>query len=733
MYQYDYWYYYNNTQGNCVPEGKFFDLKTKNLDQCNKIDYKYYINITDNKTICFKDEYPCPNSYSSFNSTTKECHNKGKNENYNQEKIIYYNINDIMELLNITEEKDYYDTIIKNIDQYFMSSEHKTLNLDKGFNEIFLTEKLMITLTTTQNEKNNINNNFSVIDLGKCEELLKSAYNISYNNSLYIKKFDIIQEGMKIPKIEFDIYYHISGDYLEKLNLSICENSKIYIYTSILITDNIDIYNPESDYYKDICYPAETESGADITLKDRKNEFIDGNKTLCQEDCDFDGYDSNIKKVKCLCIVKESSSIFFDMKINKTKLLEAFKNFKDIPNIKILNCYKALFSKFGIKKNIGFYLVLILLLFHIIFIFIFYYKDFEILKNKIKDIFLGFKKNKDDKIEIKKENMNNRNIKETENINQNQLDENFEKNSGSTIKFKNTIKKRKKKKKKKKGNRKHKNNIGNESNFNNNQSKEIPNIQLDIVNDENNENKDKKKELQKNCENETIKYSDEEMNDLEYNIAIKYDKRTYIEYYFSLLKTQHDLLFTFYNNADNNSKIIKIDLFLIGFVLFYTINALFFTDETMHQIYEDQGSFNFIFQISTIIYSTIITIVINTILKFLALTSGNISDFKKGISNQNIDKKNESLKKKIKIKFILYFIISTIFILFFWYYLALFGAVFRNTQVHLIKDTLVSFAISLISPFGYYLLPGLLRIPALSDQEKKRKYLYIISKWLQML
>ena len=223
---------------------------------------------------------------------TEECNNKGKNENYNQEKIIYYNINDIIDLLNIIEEKDYYDTIIKNMDQYFMSSDYKTLNLDKGFNEIFPTEKLMITLTTTQNEKNNINNNFWVIDLGKCEELLKSANNISYNKSLYIKKFDIIQEGMKIQKIEFDIYYNLSGDYLEKLNLSICENSKIYIYTSIIITDNIDIYNPESGYYKDICYPAETESGTDISLNDRKNEFIDGNKTLCQEDYDFEGYDS---------------------------------------------------------------------------------------------------------------------------------------------------------------------------------------------------------------------------------------------------------------------------------------------------------------------------------------------------------------------------------------------------------------------------------------------------------
>ena len=73
MYQYDYWYYNNNTQGNCVPEGYYNDLETNSLLQCNQINYKYYINITDNKTICFKDEIPCPNSYPSFNSTTKEC------------------------------------------------------------------------------------------------------------------------------------------------------------------------------------------------------------------------------------------------------------------------------------------------------------------------------------------------------------------------------------------------------------------------------------------------------------------------------------------------------------------------------------------------------------------------------------------------------------------------------------------------------------------------------------
>ena len=63
----------------------------------------------------------------------------------------------------------------------------------------------------------------------------------------------------------------------------------------------------------------------------------------------------------------------------------------------------------------------------------------------------------------------------------------------------------------------------------------------------------------------------------------------------SLLKTKHDFLFTFFNNNDYNSKIVKIDLILFNYVLEFTINAFFFSDETMHKIYEDKGSFNFLY------------------------------------------------------------------------------------------------------------------------------------------
>ena len=54
-----------------------------------------------------------------------------------------------------------------------------------------------------------------------------------------------------------------------------------------------------------------------------------------------------------------------------------------------------------------------------------------------------------------------------------------------------------------------------------------------------------------------------------------------------------------------------------------------------------------------------------------------------------------------------------------------------NTQIHLIKDILMSFVLSLITPLGLYLIPGLLRIPSLSNFENKREMLYKISQILQ--
>ena len=125
-----------------------------------------------------------------------------------------------------------------------------------------------------------------------------------------------------------------------------------------------------------------------------------------------------------------------------------------------------------------------------------------------------------------------------------------------------------------------------------------------------------------------MEYTDDEINDLSYNLALQYDKRNYCQYYISLLKTKHNFIYSFFYNNDYNSKIIKIDLFLIDFVINYAINGLFFDEDAMHTIYINKGSFNIIDELPQTIYSSLISMILDGILNLLALSNDNIIDFK---------------------------------------------------------------------------------------------------------
>ena len=90
-----------------------------------------------------------------------------------------------------------------------------------------------------------------------------------------------------------------------KLNLSKCQNMKIDISIPIDIPSNeIDKHNSSSGFYNDICYTLTTEDLTDEPLKDRQNDCINNNMSICEEDCDFTIYDKIKKKAICSCFVK---------------------------------------------------------------------------------------------------------------------------------------------------------------------------------------------------------------------------------------------------------------------------------------------------------------------------------------------------------------------------------------------------------------------------------------------
>ena len=105
-----------------------------------------------------------------------------------------------------------------------------------------------------------------------------------------------------------------------------------------------------------------------------------------------------------------------------------------------------------------------------------------------------------------------------------------------------------------------------------------------------------------------------------------------------------------------------------------------------------------------------------------------ILEIKNMKKSEDLELKVKKAVKTLKIKFILFFIIAFILLLLFMYYISCFCGVYENTQIHLIKDSVLSFSLSLIYPLLIYLLPGWFRITALRDPKGNRGLLYNISK-----
>ena len=152
----------------------------------------------------------------------------------------------------------------------------------------------------------------------------------------------------------------------------------------------------------------------------------------------------------------------------------------------------------------------------------------------------------------------------------------------------------------------------------------------------------------------------------------------------------------------------------------------------MHKIYEDKGKFNFLYQIPQILYSTLISKFIDALIKNLALSQDTFVELKQEKDKKLLDK-NYSRKKirTLKVKFISFFVISFIILVFFWYYITCFCGIYVNTQRHLISDSFISLITSLLLPFVINLIPGIFRIPSLRVLKPTRSFLYKFSSWLE--
>ena len=652
---------------------------------------------------------------------------------------------------------------IKSIDEYITEIKNLIINgemdslifdiLNDKKDFIIIEDDIVFQLTSSYNQNNKLNNNLSTLYLGECENILKSTYNLSNDDSLLIFKIEYHLKELLIPILEYEIF---DPNKKQSLNLSFCDKSKIQISLPINIKEEESfIYDPNSDFYNDKCSTYTTINNTDIILNDRRNEYNSKKLALCEINCEYQGFDKETKKALCECEIKKQIDLFSTILDEKDKLIYKFVNIDEMINIDLMKCYYIFFKKEGLLYNIGSYIILSIIIFYNISSIIFYIKGYDLLKKEINNI-IKYIKNKfnnqntnsldNDKIfKTKNLNKNKKRKKSKNNINKksNIMINKNDKNKDIKL-IKNYPPKKKVKIKKNRNiyikniniinttensNKSYsKNELKNLNNFSN--LKHEKKLDISALNNKNNTNN---KNNNNTKQNSVFSYNDFELNNMVYENALKYDNRSYFEYYISLLKTKHLILFTFFLYNDYNSIIIKLCLFFFSFSVFYAINALFFNDSILHEIYEEGGKFNFIFQLPQMIYSSLITYMIISLIKYLSLSEKNILGLKysKNINELNI--KIPKLYKLLKIKFISFFIISLLFLILFWYYLGCFCAVYKNTQIYLLKDTSISLGISLLYPLGFNLFPGLFRIPALHDNHKNKKFLYKFSKFIALI
>ena len=123
---------------------------------------------------------------------------------------------------------------------------------------------------------NSLNNyNLSILDITKCETLLKEKYNLNENDDLILLKKEKQSDKVSEKEVQLEIYEPYNKI---KLNLSFCQEISINIYVKAELSEEIkysyenlkslgyDMFNIDDPFYQDICTDYTSYGGTDILL-----------------------------------------------------------------------------------------------------------------------------------------------------------------------------------------------------------------------------------------------------------------------------------------------------------------------------------------------------------------------------------------------------------------------------------------------------------------------------------
>ena len=220
-------------------------------------------------------------------------------------------------------------------------------------------------------------------------------------------------------------------------------------------------------------------------------------------------------------------------------------------------------------------------------------------------------------------------------------------------------------------------------------------------------------------------FSNSELNFLDYEHCYDVDTRSFSEIYSSIINEENNIIFSFSFCADDyNISFAKFSLFIIQIILYLSISCLFFVDDIINNIYDKKNEFDIAYMIKPSLFTFLICLGINIPLKILIKSNNNVIDIKYEI------KTFEQAKMIIRLKIFFYYFIGFIFMIFGFFLVSIFSAVYINSQIKLIICAFFTLIGNFVLQIIFSFLITSLRICALTSAEKDRKCLYNFTKAL---
>ena len=218
------------------------------------------------------------------------------------------------------------------------------------------------------------------------------------------------------------------------------------------------------------------------------------------------------------------------------------------------------------------------------------------------------------------------------------------------------------------------------------------------------------------CGNMDIEeYLKPDLDDLEYDDAIKFDKRTFCEFLRERLLEKQIVMNTFYHKENLRPKSIKIILFLLNIDLYFVINGFFYNEEYLSALFnskEEEAFFSYITRsFSNFVYATLVGVIIGLIIDCIFIEESKVKRIflrEKGNPVQlryEISITTKSIKKRYIIFILLCFFISIIS----WYYVSCFNHVYPGIKIEWIKSSITIIIIMQILSIFVILLEAIVR------------------------